>query len=306
MATDGTITCEGISKVYDNRKTALRSIDLSIPAKGIFSLIGRNGAGKTTLARIMSTLLEPSSGTAMIDGLDVMKDARRLREKMAVVPQEGRTVPWMTPMQEVSAYLLWRGMSYRESRRIAHESLAQVGLGEQEDRLNRLLSGGMRRKVLVAMVIASGSEYIFLDEPSTGLDPISRRELWDLLIDLGREHFVFLTTHYLEEAEQVADRVGILNDGRLLAIGTMDDLRGRLKHQYSVRIPSSVDIPVVEGERLVSRDGETQIMTTEKEARDISEQLIQRKARFSINPVSLDDIFSYVLSTDTMTGQTEE
>ena len=76
------------------------------------------------------------------------------------------------------------------------------------------------------MVIASGSEYIFLDEPSTGLDPISRRELWDLLIDLGREHFVFLTTHYLEEAEQVADRVGIMNDGRLLAIGTMDDLRG--------------------------------------------------------------------------------
>ena len=90
MATDGTIPAEGISKVYDNRKTALRSIDLSIPAKGIFSLIGRNGAGKPTLARIMSTLLEPSSGTAMIDGLDVMKDARRLREKMAVVPQGGK------------------------------------------------------------------------------------------------------------------------------------------------------------------------------------------------------------------------
>ena len=142
----------------------MSSIDFTIPAHGIFAVIGRNGAGKTTLARILSTLLEPTLGKATIDGLDVMADANKLRERMAVVPQEGRTVAWMTPVQTVSAYLLWRGIGYKESLKRAGEAIARVGLQDQADRLNRTLSGGMKRKVLVAMVLASDSEFIFLDE----------------------------------------------------------------------------------------------------------------------------------------------
>jgi len=300
MVRDGEIVCSDIGKVFSTGKKALTSVDFSIPANGIFALIGRNGAGKTTLTRILSTLLEPSSGKATIEGLDVMSDAKQLRERMSVVPQEGRAVQWMTPLQSVSSYLLWRGMTYRESRTKGSEALAQVGLAEVANRLNRTLSGGMKRKVLVAMVIAAESEYIFLDEPTTGLDPISRQEIWNLMTDLSKDRFIFLTTHYLEEAEMVADRIGILESGRLLALGSMDELRKRVRHQYSVKAPKGVELPEVEGEVLVRKDGQVQIMTTQEEALRLSRILIEKKAQFSLNPVDLDDIFSVVVGGGTL------
>ncbi len=302
MAHSGEIVCADIGKVFDNGKQALSSVNFTIPASGIFALIGRNGAGKTTLTRILSTLLEPTSGRATIDGLDIMEDAKRLRERMAVVPQEGRAVHWMTPLQSISSYLLWRGVSYRESRIKAEEALAQVGLSEVADRLNRRLSGGMKRKVLAAMVIASDAQFIFLDEPSTGLDPISRQELWNLMIDLSKDRFIFLTTHYLEEAEMVADRIGILDDGKLLALGSMDELRTKIKHQYSVKVQKGVDLPQVEGKVLVRKDGQVQIMTTQEEALRLSRILIERKAQFSLNPINLDDIFSDAVGGATLNG----
>jgi ABC-2 type transport system ATP-binding protein len=295
MVRTGEITCTGITKVYGNEKTALADVNFTIPAKGIFALIGRNGAGKTTLARILSTLLEPSSGRASIDGLDIMKDAKTLRERMAVVPQEGRAIPWMTPVQTITTYLLWRGMDRREALARARESIARVGLESHADRLNGALSGGMKRKVLVGMVIASGADYIFLDEPSTGLDPISREELWNVLTELGRERFIFLTTHYLEEAESIADRVGILDDGRLMALGSMDELRARLKYQYSLRVAGSAALPPIEGESVVGRDGNRQITTTREEAMSLSKLLIAQDVQFAVNPITLDDIFYQVV-----------
>jgi ABC-2 type transport system ATP-binding protein len=295
MAQTGEIICEGITKVYGGGKSALSSISFTIPAHGIFAVIGRNGAGKTTLTRILSTLLEPSSGRATIDGLDVMVDANKLRERIAVVPQEGRTISWMTPVQTVSTYLLWRGLGYRESLRRAEEAVALVGLKEQAGRLNRTLSGGMKRKVLVAMVLASDAEFIFLDEPSTGLDPISRQELWRLLIELGKDRFVLLTTHYLEEAERVADRIGILNQGRMVAMGSMEELRGRLKHRYSLKLPEGANLPVSEGETIALGNGQVQVLTTRDEALSLSKNLIEAKAQFSVNPVTLDDIFTYMV-----------
>jgi ABC-2 type transport system ATP-binding protein len=306
MAHPGEIVCADIGKVFDTGKRALSSVNFTIPASGIFALIGRNGAGKTTLTRILSTLLEPTSGGATIDGLDIMEDAKRLRERMAVVPQEGRAVHWMTPMQSISSYLLWRGVSYRESRIRAKEALAQVGLSEVADRLNRRLSGGMKRKVLAAMVIASDAQFIFLDEPSTGLDPISRQELWNLMTELGKDRFIFLTTHYLEEAEMVADRIGILDDGKLLALGSMDELRMNIKHQYSVKVQKGVELPEVEGKVLARRDGQTQIMTTQDEALRLSRMLIEKKVQFSLNPINLDDIFSDVVGGGTLNGEEAE
>jgi len=300
----GEIVCDKVSKAYPNGRQALSSIVLTIPTTGIFSLIGRNGAGKTTLTRILSTILEPSSGTATIDGLDVMADAKRLRERMAVVPQEGRTISWTTPTQLIRSYLMWRGLDYGESNSKAIEAIARVGLEKHADKLNSTLSGGMKRKVLVAMVIASEAELVFLDEPSTGLDPISRQELWNLLTDLGRRRFVFLTTHYLEEAEQVADRIGILNDGKMLALGSMAELRKGLKYQYSLKAPRGTQLPQVEGDIVTRRDGQVQIMTTEDAALAISKSLIEKKVQFSVNPVTLDDIFHYMVShSETLDGE---
>jgi ABC-2 type transport system ATP-binding protein len=297
MKPAGEVVCRDLTKVYGRGKQALSSVSFNLPTNGIFTLIGRNGAGKTTLTRILATLLEPTSGTAEIDGLDVMADAAKLRERIAVVPQEGRTVSWMNPTETVTAYMLWRGYGYGESKKRAAEALSKVGIEKYAKSQNRTLSGGIKRKVLVAMVLASEADVIFLDEPSTGLDPISRRELWSLLIELGRERFVFLTTHYLEEAEQVSDKIGILDGGRLLAIGTLDELRKEMKFGYSLVLPRGDrrEASVV-GERYTRRDGRTQFFTTEDEAIAMTRRLADEGVRFSLNPVTLDDIFNYVIA----------
>ena len=290
------LTVKGLTKEYEKGKRALKSFSLAVPAKGIFALIGRNGAGKTTLMRILSTQLSPTSGTAQISGLDILKDTDALREIIACVPQEGRAVGWLTPRQFLSSYLMWRGFTSKEANLLLEKSLDELGIKKYADTLNRLLSGGTKRKVLVGMVMASGAKVIFLDEPTTGLDPISRDELWRTLVKLKKDHFIFLTTHYLEEAEKLADKIGVVEDGKLMALGTMAELRRKVKYPYSVKILS--DHTVIKprrGELIKGVDGHYQIVTTEKEAGRISKQLINRGVKFSMNPLTLDDIFYYIV-----------
>jgi len=267
-------------------------MSLDLPSSGVFSLIGMNGAGKTTLVRILATQLQPTSGRASINGMDVMKDTRKLRDHIACVPQEARAAPFMTPKQTVLSYLLWRGVNYNEAASKAVESLSRVGLGDQVDVFNRKLSGGTKRKVLVATVLSSDADVIFLDEPTTGLDPISRRDLWDLLAGLAKDRFVILTTHYLEEAERLASIIGILHRGKLIGLGTLDQLRAAVRFQYSLMLPSSQAVPHVnDGEVTVGSMGQTQILTNEDEARDISRALLENGTKFSMSRISLDDVF---------------
>jgi ABC-2 type transport system ATP-binding protein len=294
------VVCDHLTKIYSNSKTkALDSVSFSLPSRGIFVLIGRNGSGKTTLVRILATELEPTSGKASINGIDVMKEARRLREKIAIVPQEARPIPWMSPTQTVMSYLLWRGFDYGEAKRKALSALENLGLGGSSDAMNRSLSGGMRRKLMVATVLSSEAEVIFLDEPTTGLDPISRREFWKTLKDIGKERFTFLTTHYLEEAEQLADHIGILDRGSLIRMGTLEELRKSVNYNYSMRILSNpgTSLPALEnGEVVTGTDENVRILTVEEEAFRISRKLAKDGFKFTINPVSLDDIFFYLLS----------
>jgi ABC-2 type transport system ATP-binding protein len=294
------VVCDQLTKIYGkSRSRALDSVSFSLPSRGIFVLIGRNGSGKTTLVRILATELEPSSGTAMVNGINVVKEARRLREKIAIVPQEARPIPWMTPNQTVLAYLLWRGFPYGEAKRRALRALDELGLGGSVDMMNRSLSGGMRRKVLVATVLSSEAEVVFLDEPTTGLDPISRREFWRTLREIGKERFTFLTTHYLEEAEELSDNIGILDHGSLIRIGTLEELRKSVNYTYSMRLlaGSSNSLPPLEkGEMITGMDGNVRILTVEEEAFRLSRELSKRGIRFTTNPLSLDDIFFYLAS----------
>jgi ABC-2 type transport system ATP-binding protein len=292
------LQCTNLTKIYgsSNGKAALDRINLTIHADGIFSLIGMNGAGKTTLVRILATQLEPTSGTALIDGIDVVKEAKKLRERIATIPQEARTIPWMTPIQTVVSYLLWRGVSYGEAKERGAEALAKVGIEEKRDTLNRKLSGGQRRKVMVATVLAAEADITFLDEPTTGLDPISRKELWRSLEELAKDRFLILTTHYLEEAEQLADMIGMLDKGKLVGLGSMDQLRSLVKYQYSVRLPAGSVAPKVDdGAVTQGRDGQVQILTSEEEAYRLSGELLREGARISVSRISLDDVFFHLV-----------
>ncbi|MHB1830227.1 MAG: ABC transporter ATP-binding protein [Candidatus Micrarchaeaceae archaeon] len=290
------LICDHISKQYEKGKYALRDVNFSIPAKGIFALIGRNGAGKTTLIRILSTQLLPTSGSAAIDGIDVVEQEGKLRDIIACVPQEARAVGWVTPKQFIVSYLMWRGFSIKEATHRMNEAMKKLGIQRYMDSPNRILSGGTKRKVLVAMAMSSEARVLFLDEPTTGLDPISRDELWKTLMKLKKDHFIFLTTHYLEEAEKLADKIGILEGGKIMALGTMEELRKKVKYPYSIKILSKTRmIKPKSGDIIKGVDGQYQIVTTESEANRLSKELIGKKVRFSMNPLVLDDIFYYIV-----------
>ncbi|MDG7045169.1 MAG: ABC transporter ATP-binding protein, partial [Nitrososphaerota archaeon] len=171
------IRTEGLSKVYPDGTKALDGVSLNIDNR-FTAIIGRNGAGKTTLVRILSTQLEPSSGRAFIDDLDVIKNADRIRKKVVSIPQEASPIGILTPFEQVKLYLIARGMTSSESSLAAKKSLEDVGLSDSLDKPTDMLSGGTKRKVFVAMALASNAEIVFLDEPTTGLDPISRLEVW--------------------------------------------------------------------------------------------------------------------------------
>jgi ABC-2 type transport system ATP-binding protein len=287
----GKLECCNLTKVYGDQRLALDNVTLSVETKGIFGLIGRNGAGKTTLIRMLATELEPTRGTAAINGMDVMKQTNTLREKIAIVPQEARTVRWMTPKQTVFSYLLWRGYPYKEAHRLATESLAKLGLEQYSNMLNARLSGGTKRKVLIATVTSSEAEIIFLDEPTTGLDPISRHELWGMLKELSKTRFIFLTTHYLEEAEQLADQIGILKEGKLVSVGTLAELRKSSPFQFSIKLPAKAAVPSIKNAEVTTSGDYTQIMTNEADAFRLARLLSEQGTKFAITPITLDDIF---------------
>jgi len=292
----GKLECKEITKVYQDHRKALDKVSFTVETNGIFGLIGRNGAGKTTLIRILSTELEPTSGTASINDLDILTQTDEIREKIAIVPQEARAIRWMTPKQTVMSYLLWRGYHYKQANQLAVESLKKLNIEQYANILNSNLSGGTKRKVLIATVTASEAGIIFLDEPTTGLDPISRRELWAILRELGKERFIFLTTHYLEEAEQLADQIGILKEGKLVSIGNLSELRKSSRYQYSIKLAPKVQVPTLnDGEVTIGNSGYTQIMTNEAEAFRLARLFSEQAVKFSITPVTLDDIFFRLL-----------
>jgi ABC-2 type transport system ATP-binding protein len=290
------ITTDNLSKKYDNKKHALKEVSFKVSLNGILSIIGKNGAGKTTLFRILSTELMPTSGKAYINGYDVINEPSKVRELIAVVPQEARAVPWLTPLQTVSSYLMWRGYTYRESRSIGRDILRTLGLEKVENEKNRKLSGGMKRKVLVATVISSEAPIIFLDEPTTGLDYLSRKELWNLLIKLKKDRLIVLTTHYLEEAENLGDIIGILDKGSMLAFDNIQGLRKLIKYPFSLKVYSDKFTPLnldVHIKKL--SNNEIQIFSTEEKIFDIAKSLLANKVKFTVQEVSLNNIFEYLV-----------
>jgi ABC-2 type transport system ATP-binding protein len=289
------IMARNLSKNYEGKTLALDNINFNISMNGIVAIIGKNGAGKTTLVRILATQLLPTRGSAFINGFNVVDEADRVREIIAAVPQEARAVPWLTPLQTVSSYLMWRGLSYRESRERAKDVLRTLGLESVENEKNRKLSGGMKRKVLVATVISSDAPVIFLDEPTTGLDYISRKELWEILQSMKYNRLIILTTHYLEEAEVLGDRVGILDRGKLLAFGSMDDLRRIVKYPFSIKISGDVKLNSINGYLKRLLNGEIQIFSTQEEIFEMASDLLERGIKFTVQEVSLNNIFEFLV-----------
>ena len=205
---------------------AVRGVDLRVGEGEIFGFLGPNGAGKTTTLRMLATLLSPTSGTATVAGADLAREPQEVRRRIGYVPQGGSTDPAETGRGELVIQGRLYGMDAATAKRRAAEVLAALDLGAAADRATQTYSGGMKRRLDVGLGIVHRPLVLFLDEPTTGLDPQARARMWDEIRGLReRGTTVFLTTHYLEEADALADRLAIIDHGRIVAEGTGDELK---------------------------------------------------------------------------------
>jgi ABC-2 type transport system ATP-binding protein len=223
--THSAIAASGLRKAYGD-KVVLDGIDLEVPAGTVFSLLGPNGAGKTTTVNILTTLLKADGGTARVAGHDVATETKAVRAAIGVTGQFAAVDELLTGQENLQLMADLKHVSAREGSRVVTELLERFDLAESAQKLVSTYSGGMRRKLDLAMTLVGHPRIIFLDEPTTGLDPRSRRTMWDIVRGLVADGVtIFLTTQYLDEADQLADRIAVLNQGRLVAEGTPGELK---------------------------------------------------------------------------------
>jgi ABC-2 type transport system ATP-binding protein len=223
MTTAEAIRVRGLEKSYPELPV-LRGVDFDVARGTIFALLGSNGAGKTTVVKILSTLLRADAGTATVDGFDVTRQPGNVRESISLTGQFAAVDETLTGRENL--VLVARLRHLKKAAQIAAGLLARFQLTEAAERRVATYSGGMRRRLDIAMSLIGDPPVIFLDEPTTGLDPQSRAEVWNSVRGLaGRGTTVLLTTQYLDEAEQLADRIAILHQGRIIAHGTLAELR---------------------------------------------------------------------------------
>jgi ABC-2 type transport system ATP-binding protein len=208
---------------------ALKGVDLEVAAGTVFGLLGPNGAGKTTAVRILSTLLLPDGGRAEVNGFDVVRDAEELRFHIGLAGQSAAVDENLTGLENLELVGRLYGLAREEARRRSGEILERFGLSEAAERTAKTYSGGMRRRLDLAASLVGRPEVLFLDEPTTGLDPRSRVDVWAFIRELQEEGTtLLLTTQYLEEADQLADRIAVIDVGRVIAEGTSDELKARI------------------------------------------------------------------------------
>ena len=229
--TSAAIVADRLVKRYPGKVTALDGLSFAVQPATVFGLLGPNGAGKSTTVKILSTLARADSGHASVAGIDVMGQPERVREVIGTIGQRIAVDPDATGRENLTLQGRIRGMGGRALRSRIDELLERFGLRDVAGRLGRTYSGGMQRKLDVAMGLIHRPRVLFLDEPTTGLDPEARAELWAEIDRLTRDDglTILLTTHYLEEADRLASRLAIVDSGRVVATGTPDELKSELR-----------------------------------------------------------------------------
>ena len=297
------IEAQELTKIYHKSKVpAIDRLNLDITRGEIFTLLGRNGAGKTTFLRIATTQLLQTSGSVRVFGLDVVKDARAIRRRIAITPQEGRPLWSLNSRDHVMLALLMRGATVPEASARADRVLKTLDLTSVAKVHSEELSGGLKQRALIAMTLVCDVELMFLDEPTIGLDPVNRRKVWDELIRLKNEEgrTIVLTTHYMDEAESLSDDLAIVDRGRVLARGSPKEVRERnLSSKVRVDVSNGFTLEELSSyDRTIRAGNFLRVFTNSSVAEEISREALRRKVPISISPVTLDDVFVELVGSD--------
>ena len=289
------IEAVSLSKIYQRSRThALSDITLTIGRGEIFTLLGRNGAGKTTFLRIAATQLMPSKGRISVLGHDVRDEPLQIRSKIAVVPQEGSTIGPLTPWDHVYLTLLARGMSRNQAHERSEKTIERLELTEYRNQPADSLSGGLKQRVRVAMAVATDAELIFLDEPTLGLDAVTRRRIWGVLNEIQKEgRSILLTTHYIDEAEILSNNVAIIDHGKMVLSGSPAELLRNVKEHVRVDIVGSTfsEEELNNYGRVVKLAERFRVLTDDRLGRELADEALKRGSDVGLARVSLEDLF---------------
>jgi len=282
---------------------AVDGIDLSIKEGELFSLLGPNGAGKTTAIKMLCCLLRPSSGTATVMGRDIQEDPMAVKQIIDVSPQETAIAEHLNAWENLSLIGGIRGLSKKKVKKRSEELLEMVGLAKRAKEQVRKFSGGMKRRLSIAMALVSDPQVLFLDEPTLGLDPQSRRGIWEHIAELKGKKTIVLTTHYLEEADALADRIAIIDEGKIAALGTPQELKDGIS-DMQVMVVKVKNLPpdVIEGLKEIYPEVKTtedgiEIRAKELSFYEIVDYLRPRGVAIqstSLKQPTLDDVFLHL------------
>jgi ABC-2 type transport system ATP-binding protein len=297
------IDARAVVKYYKGKTDpALDGFNLSVNEGRIFTLLGRNGAGKTTFLRIASTQLAQSSGDVSVFGLDAIAEAKKIRRRVAITPQEGKPLWTLNPYDHVVLSLMMRGENHHLASEKARRVLRTIELEEVAKVHSEELSGGLRQRILIAMTIACDVDLMFLDEPTIGLDPVGRRKVWNELIRLKREEnrTIVLTTHYMDEAEALSDELAIVDRGKVLEQGSPTDVKARhSSSKIRVDVISGFSPGELASYGKVSNAGNImRVFLDEAAGQELSAEALKRHATISIAPVTLDDVFVELVGSE--------
>ncbi|HEV2727612.1 MAG TPA: ATP-binding cassette domain-containing protein [Solirubrobacterales bacterium] len=297
------IAVAGLERAFGD-VLAVQGIDLAVEEGQIYGFLGPNGAGKTTTVRMLTTLLLPTGGEASVAGHDVVAEARQVRSSIGVALQEAALDPLMTGRELIRLQATLQGLPPAAGRERADALLERVGLAYAADRRVGTYSGGMQRRLDLAAALVHEPRVLFLDEPTTGLDPVSRKTIWEEVRALNEDGTtVFLTTQYLEEADQLADHVGIIDSGRIVAEGTPEALKGEVGRPHVELLVGEGGVPAAEqacaelGKLLPPKDGKRVLLEVENGAADIPRVVIALdEAGVAVESLelvrpTLDDVF---------------
>jgi len=296
------IAASGLRKAFGG-KTVLDGIDLDVRAGTVFSLLGPNGAGKTTTVNVLTTLMNADAGTVRAAGHDVAAETKAVRAAIGVTGQFAAVDELLTGQENLQLMADLKHLGSAEAKRLIADLLERFDLAESAQKLVSTYSGGMRRKLDLAMTLVGSPEIIFLDEPTTGLDPRSRRTMWDIVRQLVADGVtIFLTTQYLDEADRLSDRIAVLDQGHLVAQGTPGQLKRQMPSSH-VRLRFAGDLELDAAMRILTdstRDDEEDLVLRvpsdggAKSVRAILDQLDAQSIEveeFSVHTPDLDDVF---------------